>query len=62
MLTSKTPSSRSRAICSRPVPGENVMIVHHGTAGLSEVARHDRARPGIDDDHFPGTGPGARQL
>jgi hypothetical protein len=62
MVNSKTPSTRSRAICSRSVPGENLIMVYHGTAGLSEVARYDRARPGIDDDHFPGTGPGARQL
>jgi hypothetical protein len=39
-------------------PDEQVIIVHHGTAGPVEVARHDRSRPGspaINDDHFPGT-------
>jgi hypothetical protein len=39
-------------------PDEQVIIVHHGTAGPVEVARHDRARPGspaVNDNHFPGT-------
>ncbi|MCR1163691.1 IS21 family transposase [Paenarthrobacter sp. UW852] len=39
-------------------PGEQVIIVHHGTTGPVEVARHERARPGspaINDEHFPGT-------
>ncbi|WP_372697284.1 IS21 family transposase [Arthrobacter sp. JSM 101049] len=36
---------------------EQVIIVHIGSEGPIEVARHGRARPGspaIDDDHFPG--------
>lgn len=39
-------------------PGEQVIIIHHGTNGPVEVARHVRARPGspaINDEHFPGT-------
>lgn len=39
--------------------GERVVIVHHGTSGPVEVARHERARPGqprIDDTHFPDSG------
>jgi hypothetical protein len=37
-------------------PDEQVIIVHHGSQGPVEVARHRRARPGspaIDDAHFP---------
>jgi hypothetical protein len=37
---------------------EQVIIVHHGTAGPVEVARHGRARPGspaVNDEHFPAT-------
>lgn len=36
--------------------GEQVIIVHHGSDGPVEVARHLRARagsPSINDDHFP---------
>ncbi|MBG6060229.1 hypothetical protein RCH16_003708 [Cryobacterium sp. MP_M5] len=36
--------------------GEQVIVVHHGSDGPVEVARHPRARPGspaIDDAHFP---------
>jgi hypothetical protein len=39
-------------------PDEQVIIVHHGSAGPVEVARHRRARPGspaICDEHFPGS-------
>lgn len=39
-------------------PDEQIVIVHHGSAGPVEVARHHRARPGspaIIDEHFPGT-------
>lgn len=38
---------------------EQVIIVHHGTAGPVEVARHRRTRPGspaVIDEHFPATG------
>ncbi|QCB96055.1 hypothetical protein E5206_03180 [Arthrobacter sp. PAMC25564] len=38
-----------------PGPGEQVIIVHHGTSGQVEVACHDRARPGspaINDEPF----------
>jgi transposase len=37
---------------------EQIIIVHHGTGGPVEVARHGRALPGspaVNDDHFPGT-------
>ncbi|MFB8368091.1 hypothetical protein ACFC25_01865 [Pseudarthrobacter sp. NPDC055928] len=63
----KTASTRSRAICSGyrsfvrthgTGPDEQVIIIHHGTGGQVEVARHDRVRPGspaLNDDHFPGT-------
>jgi hypothetical protein len=37
-------------------PDEQVIVVHHGSQGPVEVARHRRARPGspaINDVHFP---------